>query len=342
MSLSDRHRAARAPARARLPLYLRPPPPRRRRRSTAFTLVELLVVIGIIAALIGILLPVLSGVQARGRDLKCQSNIRQILMAFQGYAAENKGSMPYGIYFSPEDPGSFGPVGGSRFFSWASQVGKYVVKGADGDNLSNNFPPVLQCPEAELSYNHIVGYCANMVVFPSRLAERQALGSPNVISPAKLNQLFPHNALVWDTSVSPGLENNVGYLVGADVDDVQRFWSPDVPQQRYYDPADVFGRIPPGIYGNNKPIRFHATTWKNIDPGLDLPNGPGYPYQGNLRFRHGKDTACNVGFADGHVEAIKGRFNPDRTMKGGGSQNDATRKLFMMRWPSGIPRGPGP
>src|SRR5687768_4983629 len=124
MSLSDR-RARTTGARQRVP---------RRRTSRAFTLVELLVVIGIIAALIGILLPVLSGVSARGRDIKCQSNIRQMLQAFQGYAAENKGSMPYGIYYVPENPADFSPGPDARFVSWASQAGKYGVRGASGDN----------------------------------------------------------------------------------------------------------------------------------------------------------------------------------------------------------------
>jgi prepilin-type N-terminal cleavage/methylation domain-containing protein/prepilin-type processing-associated H-X9-DG protein len=305
----------------------------------AFTLVELLVVIGIIAALIGILLPVLSGVSARGRDIKCQSNIRQMLQAFQGYAAENKGSMPYGIYYVPENPTDYSPGGGSdtRFVSWASQVGKYGVRGAAGDNENNNFPEFLQCPAAQLVYPHVVGYAANMVVFPSRADEYFVSGNPNVIPPAKLNQLFPHNALVWDTSVSPGLENNVGYLVGADVDDSQRFWrGAAIGQYRYYDARDVYGTVlVQSGYGNNRPLKFNTSTWKNIDPSTNINNnGPGVPYQGNLRFRHVKETACNVGFADGHVEAIKGKFNPDKSMKA----NDAIRKLWMIRWPTGIRR----
>ena len=308
------------------------------KRLRAFTLVELLVVIGIIAALIGILLPVLSGVQARGRDLKCQSNIRSIVQAMLGYAAENKGSMPYGIYYSPADPNTFLPNSAdSLFYSWASMVGKYVVKGADGSNEDINFPPVLKCPDADLAYTHIVGYVVNMVIFPGKHYERQALGNPNVIPPAKLNQLFPHNILIWDTSVSPGLENNVGYLLGADVDETHRFWSPDVPQYRYFDPADVYGRIPPGIYGNNRPVKF-PTSWRNIDPQDPEGDGPGYPYQGNLRFRHAKETAVNVGFADGHVESIKGKMNGDKTMSKSGTGHDALRKYFMMKWPAGIPR----
>ena len=64
----------------------------RRKPPHAFTLVELLVVIGIIAIIIGLLLPVLAGVQARGRDVKCQANLRSIVQAMYGYAAENGGS----------------------------------------------------------------------------------------------------------------------------------------------------------------------------------------------------------------------------------------------------------
>src|SRR3954470_11537492 len=66
----------------------------------AFTLVELLVVIGIIALLIGILLPVLSSVQGRARDLKCQTNLRQIGIALRGYAEENRGVFPYGRHYT--------------------------------------------------------------------------------------------------------------------------------------------------------------------------------------------------------------------------------------------------
>ena len=65
-----------------------------RRPLHGFTLIELLVVIGIIAVLIGILLPVLKGVWQQAKTVQCASNQRQILHALMLYANENRGTLP--------------------------------------------------------------------------------------------------------------------------------------------------------------------------------------------------------------------------------------------------------
>jgi len=66
----------------------------KKHRHHAFTLVELLVVIGIIALLISILLPALGRVQRQAKAIKCQSNIRQIVGSLLMYREENKGWFP--------------------------------------------------------------------------------------------------------------------------------------------------------------------------------------------------------------------------------------------------------
>lgn len=69
----------------------------------AFTLVELLVAIAIIAILAALLLPVFSRTKAQGRQTACLSNLRQFGFALQTYASDNDGGLVGNL---PANPGS--------------------------------------------------------------------------------------------------------------------------------------------------------------------------------------------------------------------------------------------
>src|SRR5437588_10344522 len=66
------------------------------KKRFAFTLVELLVVIGIIAVLIGIILPALGRARESSRRAACLSNLRQLGMMIQFYANDYKDQVPLG------------------------------------------------------------------------------------------------------------------------------------------------------------------------------------------------------------------------------------------------------
>src|ERR1700722_2307774 len=60
----------------------------------AFTLVELLVVIGIIALLVSILIPALNGARQQAVSVECLSNLRQCGQILYIYANQNRGLFP--------------------------------------------------------------------------------------------------------------------------------------------------------------------------------------------------------------------------------------------------------
>lgn len=80
-------------------------------QKSGFTLMELLVVIVIISLLAGMLFPVFSRIQDRGREVKCASNLRQLHTAAMSYMSSNGGYLPHAasaeIIWYDEDTGEY-------------------------------------------------------------------------------------------------------------------------------------------------------------------------------------------------------------------------------------------
>jgi prepilin-type processing-associated H-X9-DG protein/prepilin-type N-terminal cleavage/methylation domain-containing protein len=103
-------------------------------RRGAFTLVELLVVIGIIAVLIGILLPALNAARRASYQVACASNLRQMGIAMVMYHNEWK-------YYPGHIASADGNGGGAIYAVWPTRLRKYM-KGNQG---------VFRCPTQEPS-----------------------------------------------------------------------------------------------------------------------------------------------------------------------------------------------
>src|ERR1700733_6965954 len=176
MSLANQRRASRMPASSDAG------------RDGGFSLVELLVVIGVIGGLVSILLPTLARARERANQIKCASNLHEIGVLLQVYVNDNKGWIyPVG----PPDPtNNYLPSTlGTQFpphLRWPMYVKFDDIKNAP-------IPP----PYNSAAYDPTVW---NEAAFPSHLYTPKVMLCPSDINPAEghsyvLNQHLSDSAI---------------------------------------------------------------------------------------------------------------------------------------------------
>jgi prepilin-type processing-associated H-X9-DG protein len=168
--------------------------------------VELLVVISVIAVLIALLLPALSGARKAAQTLKCASNVRQICTALLGYSSENRGRFP--------------PNLASQMAYWYDQdrAGQWLASNVSG--TAGGGPMI--CPEDDFSWrSYSMNHWASSKVDASALLVRQvwspaAVDSSRVILITESWSTSGSAVIGWSAQPTVGKRgNDAGLMFGA-------------------------------------------------------------------------------------------------------------------------------
>jgi prepilin-type N-terminal cleavage/methylation domain-containing protein/prepilin-type processing-associated H-X9-DG protein len=181
-----------------------------------FTLVELLVVIGIIALLVSILLPALGRAREKSNQVKCQAQIRQILQGMILHANDHRGYMPLAGQIN------IGPPGGALVLATTPESvqdprrQKYEYYGTTTLNITSTPAGVGKYLGQDMDFTSLAsieasmqsGLCRKIFVCPSDKTGGRYGHTVNGGGAHWTSYAFNENALGWWTAANPGYRGN--------------------------------------------------------------------------------------------------------------------------------------